>query len=465
MRNLGPALLLVALTVWPATVLAVEPATAVRAPPATADWPKALKDWNARAELGDNAAPKQLCELYFDGRGGAFDAAATIAWCRRAAEHGDAAAMQRLGLLSLAGVGVGKDLDAAAKLCAQASPYDPAVSGAFCLAAVAEERQRSGLPALAVTIPAALEAEAISAATVSQWRDQAARGGRDATMRLCEFYFGARGGAFVPRMAADWCRRAARNGDAAALRRLGLMRLWGVGMDKSASQAEALCSEAQARDPTVSALFCVAAIKEERALAAAAAAPSHFAHVGPQSGSLPLADVAGQDRAIASVRATATGLQFTCRDMLKWSRYEASDGLGVLTAETRAFGRPLLEYQEQDYAALDRGAAECAAAIAPYDRYGDDRPNLAEFRKMLPLIKARQHELGQQRQARRGDVQRCVEALRRSRAVAQQLVPVTGPIDSRSADAFSCTSAGSSQPVTADIPSAVQPQRPAEAVR
>lgn len=459
MRNLGH-LLVVALLPWAAAALAAEPA--VRPPAAAADWSTELKDWSARAERGDKAAPKELCELHFDRRGGAFDAAATIAWCRRAAELGDAAAMPRLGLLALAGVGTRKDLGEAARLCGQASQHDTPISAGFCLAAVAEERRRSGLPAVAAAPASIAGADAVPATTVSGWRELATQGDRAAPAHLCEFYSGGRGETFVVAMAAEWCRRAARNGDAAATRRLGLMRLWGVGMDKSTAQAEALCREAQARDPAVSAAFCEAAVKQEYSLAAAALAPSHFAHT-PQGGSLP-ADAFGQDRAIASVHVTATGLQFSCRDLLKWSRYEAPGGVGIVTAETRAFGRPIVEYQEQDYAELDRAAVACAAAIAPYDKDGGDRRHLAEFRKMLPLISVRQRELVQQLQARREDVARCVEALRRSRAIAQQLAPVTGPIDPRSADAFSCTAAGNTQPIVANSPPpAPQPQRPAVA--
>ncbi len=477
MCQLGRALI-AALLLWfaadPAAASAREAAVELgEAPTVAAARSQAPEEWIDRAQRGDGAAAQHLCEFYFDGRSGTFDPAAAVTWCRRAADVGDAGAMQRLGLLTLAGLGVRKDVDAAARLCTQRQSSDPAVSAGFCLAAVAAEIRRDGGSATSVDasgVPRTgpgFNPDAAAAQSVGEWRGLAERGDRIAAARLCAFYFGAYGGGLDPVDAAGWCRRATRYGDASAMRRLGMMRLWGVGMEKDSPQAEALCVAAQSRDPAVSASFCVAAVRQELALAAAETAPSHFAHPAPTP-ELPdrgtSANTLAHDNAAGSIRTTATGLHFSCRDIIKWSRYETAAGLGVLTPETRAFGRLIIEYQERDYTALDRAAANCAAAIAPYDKDGSDRRHLAEFRTMLPLMKARQRDLDQQRQSHRTDVGRCVEALRRARTIAGQRTPDAGQTHPDSAAIFSCTSAGDLLPVIAKTaPPSAQPRRPAAA--
>jgi hypothetical protein len=400
-----------------------------------------LVDPAAASAGGDEGSPARVCEQRFSGAG-AFDAAAAFAACRRAAALGDAAAIRRLGFLYLAGVGTERDLDQAAGLCGQKQSQDDAAPGGFCLAAVAEERLRGGLPSGTETPLRPPPADDALAAALTRWRDLATQGDRAATAHLCKAYFDAPVGAFRAAEAAEWCRRASRDGNAAAMRRLGLMRLWGVGMDRSVPQAETLCREAQAGDPA--AAFCVAAIGEQRRLAAGATGPSHFARTPEQPPSI---DALALDRVLESVHQTKTGLQFSCRDILKWSRYETAEGMEVITATTRAFGRPILSFAPPDYAALDQAAAECAAKIAAYDSDGSTRRHFAEFRKMLPLIEARQRDLKRQSVAGNDDVQRCVEALRRSRAAAERLAPVAGQTDPLAADIFSCTTAGSASPV------------------
>ncbi len=243
------------------------------------------------------------------------------------------------------------------------------------------------------------------------------------------------------------------------------MRLWGVAMDKSTPQAEAFCAEAQSRDPAVSAGFCLATVEQQRARTAAGGVPSHFAdrQDAPETPApTSVATSLARDRALESVRLTETGLQFNCRDILKWARYETPAGLGILTADSRAFGRPIVEFRDQDYAALDRAATGCATALAPNDRDGSERRLLAEFRKMLPLLKARQSEIERQRLVHQADVPRCLEAMRRSRTDAERLAPAAGQIDAQSADIFSCTMSGRSQPVAAEPPAATPQRRPAE---
>jgi TPR repeat protein len=452
MFRLGCALFLTAL-LWSFAALAAEPA-AKREVAAAPDWSKSVADWQARAERGDRAAPAELCELFFDGRGGGFDPNATLDWCRRAAELGNAAADLRLGLLSLAGVGARKDLAAAATQCSEAQARNAAISAGFCLAAVAEEKRRGDRAAgvaepYSATANGTATAQSTSVANLGEWRNQAQRGDRAATARLCEFYFGALHPAFEPAQAAEWCRRAARSGDAAAFRRLGLMRLWGVGIEKSTPQAEALCLEAQALDPAVSAAYCVAAVRQEYASNAAALAPSHVAKpaVTPQAGDrVSASDTLGFDRVLASVHATPTGLQFSCRDILRWARYETLDGLNIVSSATLAFGRSILDYEDKDYAALDHAAADCAAAIAPYDEDGSTRFQLAQFRKMLPLIKVRQGEVDREKLVNQTDVPRCLEALRRSRADTQRLVPGAPGGAGQWSDTYECTRSGRWQP-------------------
>jgi hypothetical protein len=247
-----------------------------------------------------------------------------------------------------------------------------------------------------------------------------------------------------------------------------MMRLWGVGAERSMAQAEALCQEAQARDPAVSAAYCLAAIGQERAAKAAAAAPTHFARGAPAPRAADRAsepDALGYDRALASVHATATGLQFSCRDLLKWAQYERAEGLGVLTPNSQIFGRSIIEYRDQDYAALDRAAAQCAAAIAPFDEVGRTRQYLVEFRNMLPLIKARQRELDREKRLQQADGPRCNEVLHGSRARAHRLLPGNGQAEPWT-DGYSCNSNGRPQPDAGGAkPPRAEPARPAAAGR
>jgi hypothetical protein len=253
--------------------------------------------------------------------------------------------------------------------------------------------------------------DANAAKTIRVWRDQADRGDRVATSRLCEAYFGAQLEPFDPTRAAQWCRRATGYGDARAMLRLGLMRLWGAGVEKDVPQAEALCREAASRDPAVPAAFCVAAARQERARPAAVvgAQPEEWAALQQSAGS---GSALSQAQKILETRhTTATGLTYRCSDFTRWSRYETADGLGVLTPDFPAFGKRIEQLGPKDYAALDAAAAACAAAITAYDNDGSEHRNLAEFQRMLPLIAASQADFGNQKQERQAEIQRCASAI------------------------------------------------------
>ena len=380
--------LIALLMLWTIGAHAAGPVPADAVAPAH-DQSETVQEWTVRAEHGDREASAHLCALYFDGRGGVFDPAKTVTWCQRSAAAGDARAMQRMGLLALAGVGVPKEIDEAARLCAAAHSHDPTVSAGFCLAAVAKERRNA---AETTDLPEAATAPAPDPkleAAMARWRDLANRGDRAASAQLCEIYFNARDGTFDPVKTIDWCRRAARYGDARALRRLGMMRLWGVGIEKGSPQAEALCNEAQRRDPAVSAAFCLAAVEAKHTQAISEAGPSDFAYPAPWPAALNpemSSKALGPDRVLETVHVTATGLHYSCGDFIRWARYG-------LPLSVEVFGRSLQQFREQDYTALDQAAAACAVAIAPYDQDNGMRDLLAKFRPMLVQLEQRQREL------------------------------------------------------------------------
>jgi TPR repeat protein len=324
-------------------------------------------DLIAHADAGDKAAAAQLCTRYFDGRGGSFDAADAASWCRQSATQNNAAAMHDLGMLTLAGVGMPKNIDQAGALCAQAQARDITVSAGFCLAAIAAERRRMDLP---VQRPDAARAAAdavpdpAAEAAIPHWRSLADNGDHAAPAQLCAIYFNARDGVFDAARAASWCRRAASYGDARSLLRLGMMRLWGVGMEKSAADAEAM-----------------------QVLASATAAPSAFAYPQPWSAATNYSgalDSLEPDRVMESVHTTPTGLTYNCRELNKYARYGVPPG-------ATAFGRKLADFRAEDYAALNNAAEACATAIAPYDQNGGERAVFAAFQKVIPELQAQQH--------------------------------------------------------------------------
>lgn len=339
---------------------------------------------------GTQGAPLSDCRHLFDAPQDGFDATKAAAVCKREAP-GSAEAMYRLGLLTLAGLGTPRDLEAAAKLCADAHARDPQVPSGFCIAAAATALQRADaqtddLPAP----PAAPSRDAADAqATIGQLEQASNQGRTEASADLCGIYFEGRGGRFEPVQVAAWCRRAAAFGDPQALVRVGLMRLWGVGTERSLPGAEALCSQAMGRGHAALAAFCLAAIAEDRKITAATYAPSVSVYPAPFPAA-PNRGVASQslaaDRVLETVHTTATGLHYTCRDLGRWGRYgQVLDPL--------VFGRKIETFTDRDYTALGEAAEACSTAIAAFDPQGGEQALLLSFRQALPELKLRQREL------------------------------------------------------------------------
>ena len=330
--------------------------------------------------------------------------------------------MQRLGLLTLAGLGVTKDPAEAATLCAQAHLHDASVPAGFCLAAAAAELSRvsgptAGTPGASVGTASA----SVLPSVMAGLQDLSNHGNRAATAELCWSYFAGRNGTFDTVLTADWCRRAAEYGSAQAMRRIGLMHLWGVGVERSLPEAEALCAEAERRDRTVSAAFCLAAVEAEHKRTAEMFSPSHFVYPEPwPAASDPAlsADALAPDRALETLHTTPTGLRYTCRDLIRWSRYGQ-------VIDPAAFGRPIETFTDRDYASLGEGATACAAAIAPYDQDGSERSLLAQFGRMLPTLKAQQAQLARATQARRVE-EATLDRENRDLAAGRTVVAVPG---------------------------------------
>lgn len=355
---------------------------------------RTLAQWTELGDHGDHAAMAHLCRVYFDGRNGTFEPAKTAVWCRRSAAAGNARAMHRLALLALAGVGTPKDLTAATTLCSAAHQRDGSVSSGFCLAAVYAERRNTGQP-LYLAVPSATSPpNNKSAAKMTKWRDQANRDETTALSKLCSAYFDALDGAFDPVATAEWCRRAAEYGDARAEERIGLMHLWGVGMERSLHQAEALCKAAHARNSAVSEAFCVAAARQQYDEAAEQESPSAVVYPTPWPGVRSpvtpdprvLTRVLGPDRVLESVHVTPSGLHYNCRTLTRWARYGPPIG-------AEAFGRQVAKLTKQDYADLNAAASACAADIAPYDKNGSERALLSKFQRQLVALEMRQRSL------------------------------------------------------------------------
>ena len=94
------------------------------------------------------------------------------------------------------------------------------------------------------------------------------------------------------------------------------------------------------------------------------------------------------DSVLESVQTTATGLRYNCRELIRWSRY----GMSVDAYE---FGRPVCcstGRRTMPRSTWPRPAA--ARRSAPYDRTGSERQHLAEFRRMMPMLKTRQQNAG-----------------------------------------------------------------------
>jgi hypothetical protein len=279
---------------------------------------------------------------------------------------------------------------------------------------------------------------------LNAWTELALKGNREAPGQLCTLHFDGRQGSFDVPQVLSWCRRASALGDAGALYRMGLFYFFGVGVSRNVAQADAFCNAADARSADVPVQLCLSVIAREKARAQSAQGDGAVVGLmtlaglsGPRDldtaesgcslldehnpGRVSLgfclaaiealrtagdADLAGRparastrastevypvelDRSLEVQHRTATGLGYTCREILNWTRFEAP-GLSIVRPSDRVFGKIITEYGAGDFAELDRAAAGCMTAIAATDRGGALRAQFAAFHGAWNELRARQ---------------------------------------------------------------------------
>jgi TPR repeat protein len=359
---------------------------AARQAVAQQDWPRALSTWHDLYIHGNSEAPAQLCRMYFEGRQGRFDIGQAIRWCRLASAD-NPGGLYRMGLLYLVGLGVGRDIDRAGVMCAAArsGENDPEIAPGFCLAVVAQEKNRASSGALReAQVPQRGKADAAAQA--------------HAPAHQCYLSFADDTAAFDPAVALSWCGQAAAAGDAGALYRLGLMSLMGVGETRNLALAELDCKNAEARSGgDISAAFCVAAARQLRLSTESLSLGRELSNIDidPLTNQpLPktVVDPYLVDRLLDAPHKTTTGLEYTCRGMQQWALFDAP-GLVILNPRDKLFGRNIVAYRPDDFAALDQGAEQCIKAIAPADPRGTLHHNLTVFRRSLASLAARRDAL------------------------------------------------------------------------
>lgn len=208
---------------------------------------------------------------------------------------------------------------------------------------------------------------------------------------------------FDAALTAEACRKAAAAGDPEALYRLGLMQLVGLGGPRDLDASERNCARAQdISEGRVSAAFCAAAVAQLQQADIGLALSRHTGAVDvhPTAG-LPLPktvpDPYASDRLLDAPHVTGTGLAYTCRQISSWAIYEVP-GLAVLTPRDKLFGRPIIAYSPEDFAALDKAAAGCANALASVDPRSAWTPSFAAFRGSLETLRTRQAALLREKQ-------------------------------------------------------------------
>jgi TPR repeat protein len=351
------------------------------------NWALAVSAWQKLAISGVESAPAQLCRLYFDARTGSFEEATVSDWCRRAAGIGDADGLYRMGLLYLIGLGVPKNPDQAYAFCAAAQLRNVQVPAKFCLASIAEDQARAASATLADSRN--------RGALVSPAANPTAPAGSSPRV-MCDRAFVAIGTVFDPVAVTQWCGKAAQAGDPSALQRMGLMHLTGLGGPRDLDLAERDCLSAKQRgEGHVSAAFCLAAIAEMRRSLDAAAqgrgpAIDQAATGRPLPNTLP--DPFAIDRALDAPHRTAGGLDYTCRKMAEWARFEAP-GMVILKPRDKLFGKPILDFKSRDYDELDGAALACADAAATTGGDYSLRRDLAAFRSSMTDLRTRQASL------------------------------------------------------------------------
>jgi TPR repeat protein len=380
------------------------------------DWPRALHEWQNLSLAGNSEAPAQLCRMSFDGRQGTFDIAQTTSWCRQAAGMHDPSALYRMGLFYLIGLGVDANLDQARALCAAARNvgHDPDVATGFCLAVVTQEKARAAHEAFR-KVPAARPAASPAQPVVQS------------PQQRCVTLFAADAVSFDAAETIKWCGQAAAAGDAAALYRLGLMKMMGLGGPRDLAQAESDCSSAQAGGGGhLSAAFCLAAVAELQRATESLALGRALGDIdtNPTTGlSLPKTEVDPYlaDRLLDAPHRSATGLDYTCRQFQDWARYDAP-GLVILTPRDRLFGRKIVDYRPIDFASLDDAAADCMKTVAAADAGGGLRRDFIAFRESLGTLAARRAGLLAEESRRRSETQK-IELEERARKVNVVILP------------------------------------------
>src|SRR5205823_11841096 len=124
---------------------------------------------------------------------------------------------------------------------------------------------------------------------------------------------------------------------------------------RSLATADALCAEAHARDPRLSASFCQAAVAAEHARTAGASAPSRFAYPAAWPAAFDqrlTTDALAPARVLGTLHTTPSGLRYTCRDLGRWARYGEP-------LDLHAFGRLITQFTASDYAELEAAAQQC----------------------------------------------------------------------------------------------------------
>ena len=217
---------------------------------------------------------------------------------------------------------------------------------------------------------------------------------------MCDRAFAAAGTPFDVVAVTKWCGEAASAGDANALHRMGLMHLAGLGGNRDLDAAQRDCAGAAERGhgnpPTA---FCLAAVSEEHRSQDPA-----FQGFGstvdrvtgrPLPATLP--DPFAADRILDQPHRTPGGLDYTCRKLGEWERFEAP-GLVILQPRDKVFGKPILSYGRRDFDELDRAATACADALGAIAGNDGLRRDLYDFRSSIAALKTRQKGLQGERQ-------------------------------------------------------------------
>jgi TPR repeat protein len=195
------------------------------------DYQQALAWYRKAAEQGYAAAENNLGNMYNEGHGVPKDDAQGVSWIRKAAERGFAVAQNNLGYSYLEGGGVAKDAVQAATW------YRKAAEQGFAMA----QNSLGYLYQRGIGVAK----DAVQAAT---WYRKAAEQGYAASQNSLGYLY--QQGVGVAKdyvQAASWYRKAAEQGHVQAQLNLGIMYINGVGVPKDDLQAFAWTQKAAAQ--------------------------------------------------------------------------------------------------------------------------------------------------------------------------------------------------------------------------